>query len=81
MTVTFRNTGGSAVTKGKVTFGIHIIGGLGVDWATRESTRALPVPIGAGGKKTKTWTVCVDEWRVPLGMHVETREVKLSGWK
>jgi hypothetical protein len=81
VTVTFRNTGGSPVTEGKVTFGTHIIDSLGIDWATRESTRALPVPIGAGEKREKTWTVCVDEWRVPLGMHIETREVKLSGWK
>ncbi|MBQ0867915.1 hypothetical protein KBZ21_22265 [Streptomyces sp. A73] len=81
VTVRFTNSGGRTVTGGKVTFGTHIIGALGVDWATRESTRALPVPIRAGEKKEKTWTVCVDAWRVPLGMHVETREVRLSGWK
>lgn len=81
VTVQFRNTGGSAVKKGTVTFGTHIIGSAGVDWATRTSTRALPVPLGAGEKKSKTWTVCVDRWRVPLGMHVETRDVKVSGWK
>ncbi|MGP3978505.1 hypothetical protein ACTWQF_31760 [Streptomyces sp. 8N114] len=81
VTVRFTNSGGRAVTGGKVTFGTHIIGALGVDWATRESTRALPVPIKAGEKKEKTWTVCVDPWRVPLGMHIETREVRLSDWK
>ncbi|MBO8202226.1 hypothetical protein JW613_28630 [Streptomyces smyrnaeus] len=81
VTVRFTNSGGRTVTGGKVTFGTHIIGALGVDWATRESTRALPVPIRAGEKKEKTWTVCVDAWRVPLGMHVETREVRLSGWR
>ncbi|UNS97795.1 hypothetical protein MMF93_15935 [Streptomyces tubbatahanensis] len=81
VTVRLANTGGRPVTGGKITFSTHIIGGLGVDWATRESTRALPVPIDAGEKKEKTWKVCVDAWRVPLGMHVETREVELSGWK
>ncbi|MDI6411940.1 hypothetical protein QLX52_24355 [Streptomyces albus] len=81
VTVRFSNTGGSPVTKGKITFGTHIIGGLGVDWDTRETTRALPVPIGPGEKKEKTWTVCVDAWRVPLGMHIETRDVKLTGWR
>ncbi|MBO8194205.1 hypothetical protein ITI46_21445 [Streptomyces oryzae] len=81
VTVRFVNSGGRAVTGGKVTFGTHIIGALGVDWATRESRRALPVPIKAGEKKEKTWTVCVDAWRVPLGMHIETRDVRLSGWK
>ncbi|MBO8188806.1 hypothetical protein [Streptomyces spirodelae] len=81
VTVRFTNSGGRTVTGGKVTFRTHIIGALGIDWATRESTRALPVPIRAGEKKEKTWTVCVDAWRVPLGMHIETREVRLTGWK
>lgn len=81
VTVEFRNTGGSPVKKGKVTFGTHIIGSLGVDWDTRASTRAVPVPLAAGEKKEKTWTVCVDRWRVPLGMRVETRDVRVSDWK
>ncbi|MGI5353431.1 hypothetical protein ACQEU8_35420 [Streptomyces sp. CA-250714] len=81
VTVRLSNSGGRAVTGGRITFSTHIIGALGVDWDTRESTRALPVPIKAGEKKEKTWTVCVDAWRVPLGMHIETREVRLSGWK
>ncbi|MET7539126.1 hypothetical protein [Streptomyces sp. NPDC005507] len=74
------NTGGAAVRSGTVTFGTHIIGALGIDWATVESTQDLPVPIGAGKRKKKTWTVCVDAWRVPLGMHVETRDVSVK-WK
>ncbi|WP_409239707.1 hypothetical protein [Streptomyces sp. PA5.6] len=80
VTVTFRNTGGSPVRSGTVTFGTHIIGALGVDWATIESTVQLPAPIGAGQKKEKTWPVCVDAWRVPLGMHVETRDVAVE-WR
>ncbi|WP_055528577.1 hypothetical protein [Streptomyces alboniger] len=75
MTVTFRNTGGSPVRSGAVTFGTHIIGALGIDWGTVESTVPLPVPIASGGERRKTWLVCVDAWRVPLGMRVETREV------
>ncbi|MFB7527152.1 hypothetical protein ACFC0C_02625 [Streptomyces sp. NPDC056178] len=75
VTVTFRNTGGSPADAGTVTFATHIIGGLGIDWATVESSAPLPAPIDAGAARTKTYTVCVDAWRVPLGMHVETRDV------
>lgn len=71
----FRNTGGSPVTSGSVTFGTHVIGALGIDWATVESEAGLPVPIDAGARVRKSWTVCVDAWRVPWGMHVETRDV------
>ncbi|WP_055566605.1 hypothetical protein [Streptomyces atriruber] len=80
VTVAFRNTGGSPVRSGTVTFETHIIGALGVDWATVESTVKLPVPIGPGQKKEKTWPVCVDAWRVPLGMHVETQDVAVK-WR
>ncbi|MGW1656938.1 hypothetical protein [Streptomyces atratus] len=75
VTVEFRNTGGSPARSGTVTFATHIIGGLGIDWATIESTEPLPAPIDARAARTKTYTVCVDAWRVPLGMHVETRDV------
>lgn len=77
VTLVLRNSGGSAVRSGTVTFGTHIIGALGVDWGTVESAVALPAPIGAGARKEKTWTVCVDAWRVPLGMHIETRDVSV----
>ncbi|MEV5800182.1 hypothetical protein [Streptomyces collinus] len=77
VTVPFHNAGGTPVRSGTVTFGTHIIGALGVDWATVESTAALPVPIGPGARTDHTWTVCVDAWRVPLGMHVETRDVSV----
>ncbi|WP_308289734.1 hypothetical protein [Streptomyces muensis] len=75
VTLGFHNSGGTAVRSGTVTFGTHVIGALGIDWATVESTRKLPTPIGAGARKEQTWTVCVDAWRVPLGMHIETRDV------
>ncbi|MFD4635596.1 hypothetical protein ACFVYR_14135 [Streptomyces sp. NPDC058284] len=80
VTVTFRNTGGSPVRSGTVTFGTHVIGGLGVDWATIESTVKLPAPIDPGRKRERGWTVCVDAWRVPLGMRVETRDVSVD-WR
>ncbi|MDH6629773.1 hypothetical protein M2271_007612 [Streptomyces sp. LBL] len=59
------NTGGSAVCSGSVTFGpdvigTHVIGALGVDWATLESAAALPAPTEVGARKMRTWTVCVD---------------------
>ncbi|WP_328872413.1 hypothetical protein OHT76_21185 [Streptomyces sp. NBC_00287] len=76
----FHNSGGSPVRSGTVTFGTHIIGALGIDWGTVESVEELPVPLGGGVRKEKSWTVCVDAWRVPLGMHVETRDVSVQ-WK
>ncbi len=80
VTLDFHNAGGTAVRSGTVTFGTHVIGALGIDWTTVESTEELPAPIGAGARKEKTWTVCVDAWRVPLGMHIETRDVTVR-WK
>ncbi|MFD9394255.1 hypothetical protein ACFWBB_26990 [Streptomyces sp. NPDC060000] len=77
VTLAFRNSGGTAVRSGTVTFGTHVVDSLGIDWATRGSTAALPTPIAAGARREKTWTVCVDAWRVPLGMHIETRDVSV----
>ncbi|MFI8522281.1 hypothetical protein ACIGEZ_31355 [Streptomyces sp. NPDC085481] len=80
VTVTFRNTGGTAIRSGTVDFGTHIIGALGIDWGTIRSSRPLPAPLAAGAVRTETYTVCVDSWRVPLGMHVDTREVT-AAWQ
>lgn len=78
VTVEFRNTGGTTVRSGKVTLGTHVIDALGIDWATVESTRKLPAPIAVGSRREKTWTVCVEEWRVPLGMRIETQDVSVK---
>lgn len=78
VTVTFTNTGGRPVTSGTVTFGTHIIGGLGIDWATVDTAKPVPVPLAGGASRTASWDLCVDAWRVPLGMHIETRDVTLS---
>ncbi|MFI0775468.1 hypothetical protein [Streptomyces sp. NPDC021212] len=80
VTVEFRNTGGLPVASGTVTLSTHVIDALGLDWATLTSKRKLPAPIGAGQKRTRSWKVCVDAWRVPLGMHIETRDVS-ADWK
>ncbi|MFI2431795.1 hypothetical protein [Streptomyces sp. NPDC018693] len=80
MTLVFRNSGGTAVTSGAVALGTHIIDSIGIDWVTIESTHDLPTPIAPGAKKRQTWTVCVDAWRVPLGMHIETRDVSVT-WR
>ncbi|MGF0174863.1 hypothetical protein ACQF36_31530 [Streptomyces sp. Marseille-Q5077] len=80
VTLDFHNSGGTAVRSGTVTFGTHIIGALGIDWATIESSQELPAPIEAGARKEKSWTVCVEAWRVPLGMHIETQDVSVR-WK
>ncbi|MET9423118.1 hypothetical protein ABZY06_20665 [Streptomyces sp. NPDC006540] len=80
VTVEFRNTGGTAAVSGTVTFATHIIGALGVDWATRESRQALPAPIAPAAVRKQAYTVCVDAWRVPLGMHIETQDVTAT-WK
>ncbi|MFE5034740.1 hypothetical protein [Streptomyces sp. NPDC056683] len=78
VTVTFANSGGKAVRSGTVTLGTHIIDLLGIDWSTVTSTEPVPAPVAPGTRKAKTWTVCVDDWRVPLGMHVETRVVTVD---
>ncbi|WP_328681700.1 hypothetical protein [Streptomyces sp. NBC_00343] len=80
VTLSFRNSGGTAVRSGTVTFGTHIVGALGIDWATIGSAEPLPVPVAAHAREDHTWTVCVDAWRVPLGMHIETRDVSVV-WK
>ncbi|WP_369272060.1 hypothetical protein AB5J55_20420 [Streptomyces sp. R11] len=80
VTLDFHNSGGTAVRSGTVTFGTHIIGALGIDWATIESSQELPAPIRAGARKEKSWTVCVESWRVPLGMRIETQDVSVR-WK
>ncbi|MCW2872147.1 hypothetical protein [Actinacidiphila oryziradicis] len=78
VTVTFRNTGDRAATSGAVVFGTHIIDAFGIDWATVGTDEPVPVPITGGAKREKAWEVCVDAWRVPLGMHIETQDVSLA---
>ncbi|EPY92558.1 hypothetical protein [Streptomyces noursei] len=80
VTIDFLNTGQHPVTAGTVTFGSHVIGALGIDWATLDSTRDLPLPLSPGKPETGTWRVCVDAWRVPLGMHLNTKDVTFK-WK
>ncbi|MBT2451123.1 hypothetical protein J7F03_29440 [Streptomyces sp. ISL-43] len=75
VTVSFTNTGGTAARSGTVSFATHIIGALGIDWATITSTQPLPAPIAGNTTKTQTYEVCVESWRVPLGMRIETRKV------
>ncbi|MFE5624521.1 hypothetical protein ACFQ8S_20875 [Streptomyces virginiae] len=75
VTVTFTNTGSTAARSGTVSFATHVIGALGIDWATITTTQPLPAPIAGGASKTQTYTVCLEAWRVPLGMHVDTRKV------
>ncbi|MFE6907353.1 hypothetical protein [Streptomyces erythrochromogenes] len=75
VTVTFTNTGTTAARSGTVSFATHVIGALGIDWATITTTQPLPAPIAGGASKTQTYTVCLEAWRVPLGMHVDTRKV------
>ncbi|MFE7094955.1 hypothetical protein [Streptomyces erythrochromogenes] len=78
VTVTFTNTGTTAARSGTVSFATHVIGALGVDWATITTTQPLPAPVAGGASKTQTYTVCLEAWRVPLGMHVDTRKVTAS---
>ncbi len=80
VTVEIRNTGGSPATSGTVTFATHIIGALGIDWATIRSDQPLPAPITVGSVRKHAYTVCVDAWRVPLGMRIETQDVTVT-WK
>ncbi|MFH8404422.1 hypothetical protein ACH4FX_06545 [Streptomyces sp. NPDC018019] len=80
MTVGLRNTGGRPVTSGTITFSTHIIGALGIDWATRTSTHPLPTPIPPRTHRPTTWRICVAAWRVPLGMHIDTQDVR-ADWR
>ncbi|MFG2338148.1 hypothetical protein [Streptomyces yangpuensis] len=73
--VTFTNTGTTAARSGTVSFATHVIGALGIDWATITTTQPLPAPIAGGASRAQTYTVCLEAWRVPLGMHVDTRKV------
>ncbi|MET9957879.1 hypothetical protein ABZ128_02125 [Streptomyces sp. NPDC006326] len=73
VTVGFTNSGSTAARSGTVGFETHVIGALGIDWATITTTQPLPAPVPGGTTRTQTYTVCVESWRVPLGMHVETR--------
>ncbi|GGV00326.1 hypothetical protein GCM10010211_79590 [Streptomyces albospinus] len=78
VTLDFLNTGDRPVTSGIVTFGTHVIGALGIDWATISSDHKLPLPLAPGRPATGTWRVCVDAWRVPLGMHLDTEDVTFT---
>ncbi|EGX54648.1 hypothetical protein SZN_36894, partial [Streptomyces zinciresistens K42] len=62
VTVAFGNSGGTPVRSGTVTFGTHVIGALGITWATTESTGKLPAPIAPGAREEQSWTVCVDRF-------------------
>ncbi|NXY94874.1 hypothetical protein HYE82_10810 [Streptomyces sp. BR123] len=75
VTVGIANTGSTAARSGTLRFETHIIGALGIDWATVTTAQPLPAPLAGGTARTQTYTVCVESWRVPLGMHVETRRV------
>ncbi|WP_327384476.1 hypothetical protein [Streptomyces sp. NBC_01207] len=75
VTVTFTNTGTTPARSGTVSFATHVIGALGVDWATITTSQPLPAPLAGGASKAQTYTVCVESWRVPLGMHVDTQKV------
>jgi hypothetical protein len=78
VTVALGNDGGKPVTAGTITFRTHVIDALDIDWATVETKGALPVPIEAGARRRQTWHVCLESWRVPLGMRVETQDVEVD---
>ncbi|MFE3033096.1 hypothetical protein ACFXKY_15800 [Streptomyces canus] len=78
VTVEFHNGGGSPVKSGLVTFGTHILDVLGGDWKTITQTRELSTPVPAGATVDRTWTLCVDSWRVPSGWHLDTLDVAVA---
>ncbi|MER5930310.1 hypothetical protein [Streptomyces sp. NPDC002054] len=81
VTVGFTNTGTTAARSGTVTFTTEILGNLlGLSWGTVTSTQPLPAPIAGGSTQTRTFTVCLEAWRVPLGWHIETRQVTAT-WR
>ena len=80
VTFPLHNSGGTAVTSGNVSFSTKIVGALGGNWGTVETRQSLRVPIDAGERTSQTYTVCVDGWRVPLGVSIETENVEVD-WK
>ena len=77
VTLTLANSGDRAATSGTVTFATHVIGALGIDWWTYQTSQSLTVPVAGHATVNESWTVCLDAWRVPLGMHLETRAATL----
>ncbi|MEY9870666.1 hypothetical protein ABH931_000120 [Streptacidiphilus sp. MAP12-33] len=76
--LTLANSGDRAATSGTVTFATHVIGALGVDWWTYQTSQPLAAPVAGHASAQESWTVCLDSWRVPDGMHMETRAATLS---
>jgi hypothetical protein len=73
VTLTLVNSGDRTATSGAVTFATHVIGALGIDWWTYRTSQPLASPVAGHATANESWTVCLDAWRVPLGMHLETR--------
>ncbi len=61
-----------------MTFATHVIGALGVDWWTYRTSQPLAGPVAGHASENESWTICLDAWRVPLGMHLETRTATLG---
>ncbi|WP_052434432.1 hypothetical protein [Streptacidiphilus melanogenes] len=78
VTLTLANSGDRAATGGTVTFATHVIGALGVDWWTYRTSQPLAAPVAGHASADESWTICLDAWRVPLGMHLETRAATLG---
>lgn len=78
VTLTLANSGGRTATAGTVSFATHVIGLLGTDWATYRTDQPLRAPVPGRASVTETWTVCLDSWRVPAGMHLETPTATVS---
>ena len=78
VTLTLTNSGGQPATAATVTFATHVIGSLGVDWWTYTTSQPLRTPVPGHASATETWTICLDDWQVPAGMHLETRTAGVS---
>ena len=78
VTLALTNSGGQAATAAMVTFSTHVIGSLGVDWWTYATSQPLRAPVPGHASATESWTVCLDDWQVPAGMHMETRAASVS---
>ena len=78
VTLTLTNSGGQPAITATVTFATHVIGSLGVDWWTYTTSQPLRTPVPGHASATETWTICLDDWQVPAGMHLETRTAGVS---
>ncbi|MFI9150740.1 hypothetical protein [Streptomyces sp. NPDC053367] len=76
-TAELHDAGGTAARSGAATLAPHIIGTPGADRSTARPAQDLPMATAPGTRTEPARKACVEAWRVPLGVCVETRDVSV----